>query len=225
MHHSALLIVILSAALLGGCATVTQSSTQTLHVLVLDAQDRPVRGLNCRAANVVSEVEFATPATEIVVRRGSADLEIECRRSTDAPIAAMATVVPRREGLEQALVPFGSVAVALDHLTGKMYNYPTMIRMRLGKHLRFEFSDEARATAEVATIGETVVADTNARGAARVPLPANAATRRVTITSKPITPRVPSPAAAGAAASTESKPAKPDTDATESKPLRHPTRM
>jgi hypothetical protein len=163
------LIAILGVAcVLGGCATVTQSPTQPLQVLVLDAQDRPVRGMACHATNGISEADFTTPVTEISIHRTAADLEIECHH--DAQIAK-GSVSPRRDGLEQALIPFGSLAVALDHVTGKMYTYPTMIRMRLGKHLRFEHSDEARATKEVATIGDTLVADINASRTPRVPLP------------------------------------------------------
>jgi len=163
------LIAILGVACaLGGCATVTQSPTQALQVLVLDAQDRPVRGMACRATNGVSEADFTTPVTEISIQRTGADLEIECHHDAEV---AKGSVSPRRDGLEQALIPFGSLAVALDHMTGKMYSYPTMIRMRLGKHLRFEHSDEARATKEVATIGETLVADINTARTPRVPLP------------------------------------------------------
>jgi len=153
---------------LGGCATVTQTPTQALQVLVLDAQDRPVRGMACHATNGVSDADFTTPVTEISIQRAGADLEIECHHDTQV---AKGSVSPRRDGLEQALIPFGSLAVALDHMTGKMYTYPTMIRMRLGKHLRFEHSDEARPTKEVATIGDTLVADINASRTPRVALP------------------------------------------------------
>jgi hypothetical protein len=83
----------------------------------------------------------------------------------------MGTVVPRRHGLEQALVPFGSVAVAIDHISGHLYAYPTVVRLRLGQHLRFEFSTEARAAGLIATVGDTMVVDLGATPAPREPLP------------------------------------------------------
>jgi hypothetical protein len=87
----------------------------------------------------------------------------------------MGTVAARRDGLEQALVPFGSVAVAIDHLTGHLYSYPTVVRLRVGQHLRFEFSNEARAAGLIATVGETMVVDLGATPAPREPLPDTAA--------------------------------------------------
>jgi len=162
---AALAAVVLLAA---GCGTVSQSSRQPLQILAFDAADRPVTGMECTVKNLVDESKVRTPAIDVPVRRSHSDLEIDCRRGNDI---AMGTVVARRDGLEQALVPFGSVAVAIDHLTGHLYSYPTVVRLRLGQHLRFEFSTEARAAGLIATVGETMVVDLGATPAPREPLP------------------------------------------------------
>jgi hypothetical protein len=78
------------------------------------------------AAAASGESTVTTPAIDVPVRRSFSDLQIECRRGNDV---AMGTVVPRRHGLEQALVPFGSVAVAIDHISGHLYAYPTVVRL------------------------------------------------------------------------------------------------
>lgn len=162
----------LVAALLSGCGTVMLPSQQSLQILAFDANDRPVTGMDCKISNVVGEWNVSTPAIDVPVRRSHSELQIECRRGSEV---AMGTVAARRDGLEQALVPFGSVAVAIDHLTGHLYSYPTVVRLRVGQHLRFEFSNEARAAGLIATVGETMVVDLGAAPAPREPLPESTA--------------------------------------------------
>lgn len=152
-----------------GCGTISLPSHQPLQILAFDALDRPVAGLECTVSNSAGQWQVRTPATDVPVRRAFSDLEIDCRRGSEV---AMGTVVPRRDRVEQALVPFGSVAVAIDHLTGHLYSYPTVVRLRLGQHLRFEFSTEARAAGLIATVGDTMVVDLGATPAPQQPLPA-----------------------------------------------------
>jgi hypothetical protein len=161
------LALLLAPLALAACGTVTLPSQQPMQIVAFDGADNPVTGMKCRVSNAMGEWTVSTPAIDVPVRRSFSDLQIECRRGNDV---AMGTVVPRRHGLEQALVPFGSVAVAIDHLSGHLYSYPTVVRLRLGQHLRFEFSTEARAAGLIATIGDTMVADLGATPP-REPLP------------------------------------------------------
>lgn len=172
---AALLCMGAAVLLLSGCGTITQTSTQLITVHALDARDRPVAGLKCKASNLMGEQSFNSPSAQISVRRSASDLEIECREASGNEVAK-GTVQPRRDWLEQALVPFGSVAVAVDHLTGHLYAYPTVVRLQLGKHLRFQHSEESRPTAVLATLGDTLVADVAAAPPATAPLPPAAAT-------------------------------------------------
>lgn len=157
-----------AAVLAAGCGTVTLPSQQPMQILAFDANDRPVTGMDCTISNIVGEWKVSTPAIDVPVRRSHSELQIECRRGTEV---AMGTVAARRDGLEQALVPFGSLAVAIDHLTGHLYSYPTVVRLRVGQHLRYEFSNEARAAGLIATVGETMVVDLGAAPVPREPLP------------------------------------------------------
>jgi len=185
-----------------GCATMSQSSTQDITVLAYDQRDRPVAGMTCTLRNGVGEAEFSTPANKVTVRRSYADLEIECRRGNEV---AKGTVVARRENLEQALVPFGWVAVGVDHLTGHLYAYPDLVRLRVGQHLRYEFSREARAAGLIATLGDGgAMAELHGPPARSEPLPPVAAPSRksASATARPARPRAAS--AAGASASSTS---------------------
>jgi hypothetical protein len=131
------------AALLPGCATISGTATQPIEVRAVDGQDRPVRGMECRIANGISEQIVKLPVAEVSVRRSSADLEIECRRGE---LLARGTAVPRGDAkMENSFMPGSSIAALVDHLSGYMYSYPTPLRLRVGEHLRFEFSDAPRA--------------------------------------------------------------------------------
>lgn len=198
------------ALLATGCGTISLPSHQPLQILAFDALDRPVAGLECTVSNSAGQWQVKTPATDVPVRRAFSDLEIDCRRGSEV---AMGTVVPRRDRVEQALVPFGTVAVAIDHLTGHLYSYPTVVRLRLGQHLRFEFSTEARAAGLIATVGDTMVVDLGATPAPRQPLPAAGATTTSTaVVSKPATrpaARAARASPAAGATTTARKPAAP----------------
>jgi hypothetical protein len=169
MRALKILLLFASAASLAGCATVSTAPTQDITVHALDARERPVAGLECVALNAEGEQRFTTPSATIRVRRSHSELRIDCRRGDED--VAKAVVVPRRDWLEQALLPFGWVAVTVDHVTGHLYTYPTVVRMRLGKHLRFEHSQEAQASQELATLNDAQVVDLQAGAVTRQPMP------------------------------------------------------
>lgn len=183
----------LAATLLAGCATLSVPSRQSIQILAFDALDRPVPNMECRLTNDHGEARARTPAFDVPVQRSGSDLEIECRRGSEV---AMGTVAPRRDRMEQAMLPFGSLAVAFDHLTGHLYSYPTVIRLRIGQHLRFEFSTEARAAGLIATVGESTSVDLGAAATPRQPLPAAEAiaVTPVHATAAPLRPAKPAAA-------------------------------
>ena len=125
-----------SGLLLGGCATLTNESTQAVSIVTLDAAQRPVEGMRCRVLNGAAEYFGNSPMYGLYVRRSASDLEIECRRGA---LVARGTAVSRG-GLEllQGMLPGGTMMVALDHLTGYRYSYPEHIQLRVGEHLVFD---------------------------------------------------------------------------------------
>jgi hypothetical protein len=132
---------------LGGCSTLKGDFHQNLQIDVLDAQNRPVSGMQCQVGSGTSAKTVVTPATEVRVHRAMAPVEIECRRDG---LVARATVKSRRERMEEALLPFGSVGIFVDHLSGSLYSYPTTLHLRVGQHLVLEHGGEAQvASTEV----------------------------------------------------------------------------
>jgi hypothetical protein len=130
---------------LGGCSTLTGDFHQKLQIETLDTQNRPVAGMQCQIGSD-SKTTVTTPAHDVRGRRSATPLPIRCQRHGQI---ATATVTPRRERMEEALLPFGSVGVFVDHLSGTLYGYPTTLRLRVGQHLVLEHGGEAQvATSE-----------------------------------------------------------------------------
>lgn len=128
--------------LLGGCATITGTPTQAVSIVVLDHDDRAVENMRCSVANGAEEYRGNSPLLGLVVRRSASDLEIECRRGAQF---ARATAVSRGRlaQLLPAILPGGTVMIAVDHLSGYRYSYPTSMHLRLGEHLIFDADDAA----------------------------------------------------------------------------------
>jgi hypothetical protein len=124
-----------SALLLGGCATVAGTPMQAVSIQALDAFDRPVDGMRCRIVNNAADYFGTTPIFDLQVRRSSSDLEIECRRGS---LLARGTAVSRGMMLASVLLPGGTAALIIDHLSGYRYSYPTRLQLRIGEHLVFD---------------------------------------------------------------------------------------
>ena len=132
---------LVAGSVLGGCSTVTGEWSQKLQIETLDAQNRPVEGMQCQVGEGSSAQSVTTPAHDVKVRRSAANLAIACHNQNQI---ATATVKPRRERMEEALLPFGSVGVFVDHLSGALYGYPTTLRLHTGQHLVLEHGGEAQ---------------------------------------------------------------------------------
>jgi hypothetical protein len=127
---------------LGACSTVRGDFHQMVEIDAQDAQNRPVNGMQCQVGSGSSAIHVVTPATEVRVRRAMQSLAIECHRDS---LVATATVKSRRERMEEALLPFGSAGVFIDHVSGALYSYPTTLHLRVGQHVVLEHGGEAVA--------------------------------------------------------------------------------
>ncbi len=128
-------LLAISCILAGGCATVSGTPTQPLSIQTIDAFGRSVEGMRCRIANSAADYFGTTPMFDLQVRRSSSDLEIECRRGT---LLARATAISRGTHLASVILPGGTAAVIIDHVTGYRYAYPSRLQLRIGEHLVFD---------------------------------------------------------------------------------------
>jgi hypothetical protein len=177
------------ASWLGGCSTVTGDFHQKLRIDAQDAQNRPVDGMQCQIGTGASALHVVTPATDVRVRRAMQSLTIECHRDS---LVATATVKSHRERMEEALLPFGSAGVFIDHMSGALYAYPTSLHLRVGQHVVLEQGGEAQI------VKSELLAPASATATARA-----AAPRTQLAALQPAS----APAAAPAAALQKSRPA------------------
>jgi hypothetical protein len=131
------------ALLLAGCATVTGTPNQSIHIQTVDATGRSISGLRCRITNASADYFGDSPLRDLQVRRSSSDLQIECPQGS---LIARGTAVSRGsvvDGAVKALLPGGTAMLAVDHLSGYRYAYPDVIRLRIGQHLVFDADRQA----------------------------------------------------------------------------------
>ena len=176
LRCAVLALVVALIAVASGCATLTGESTQSIDVATVDARDRPVAGMHCEVTHSGGVDTFKSPNATLSIRRGAEPLEIECTRGD---LVARGTAVSRGENaMVHSFIPGGSLGTMIDHLTGKMYTYPTPLRLRVGEHLRFEHSDAATAKL-VAPVGSQIAATAAGAPAPAVVSPAGASSPTV----------------------------------------------
>jgi hypothetical protein len=131
------------ALLFTGCATLTGTPNQVVHIQTEDANGHPIKGMRCRASNGSEEYFGDSPMFNLQVRRSANNLEIECRRGM---LIARGTAISRgpiASDAARTLLPGGTALLLIDHLSGYRYSYPAWVRLRAGQHLVFDADNDA----------------------------------------------------------------------------------
>lgn len=142
-------IAITCFALLGfsGCATITSSEMQSLTLSTKTADGKAIDKANCTLKNDRGAWELISPGT-VAVRRSAKDLMVECRKEgvADGSLIAISRIV----GSIFGNVLFGhGVGVAVDHYTGKGYDYPNDLPVTMGRSVTVDKRQEQQpASAE-----------------------------------------------------------------------------
>jgi hypothetical protein len=136
------LVIVTTALLLGGCATMSGESTQRVSIQAIDDKGRIIEGMTCRVVNGSAEYVGDTPLFDLKVRRSSRPLNVECVANGFPMARALVISRADRMAAAQMLLPGGSSMMALDHMTGYMYSYPRWIRVQAGADMVFDRRDE-----------------------------------------------------------------------------------
>jgi len=125
-------------ATLSGCASIASDSTQGIRVEAQGPDGREIVGMNCDLQNDKGKYSGKTSDT-ILVRKSAENLAIYCVNENEE---ARAQLVSRASGGMFGNILFGGVVGAIiDHNKGTGYNYPTWVRLVVGKYLTFDRSD------------------------------------------------------------------------------------
>jgi hypothetical protein len=133
-------------ALLGACATVTGDATQVVHIETLDERGRPIEGMRCHVSNDSAEYFGDSPMFGLEVHRSFSSLKIACHlgdRIAEGTAISRSGLRGGATSVVDLLIPGGSGLVAIDHLTGYRYTYPSWVVLQIGRKLEFDASDDA----------------------------------------------------------------------------------
>jgi hypothetical protein len=123
-------------ASLAGCATVMNSSTQTIKLETKTAENTIVTGAECKISNDYGSVPVKS-GDSATVRRSSDDLDIVCKHP-DNPDATARAVSRVNGGMFGNIIFGGVIGAVIDHSKGTAYTYPTWIQLVFGKALTFD---------------------------------------------------------------------------------------
>ena len=123
-------VLAMSVAVLPGCASITSSEMQTLALTATDASGAAVEKANCVLKNDKGEWTATTPA-QIPVRRSPEDLIVTCKKE-GSPDGLLRAVSRAAGGMFGNIIVGGGIGALVDHNTGKGYNYPDDLPVKMG---------------------------------------------------------------------------------------------
>lgn len=134
------LVVLAATALLGGCASIVNDTTQPIKLETKRADGTLVTGADCRLTNDYGAITGRSGDT-IQVRRSSKDLDIVCKDPAN-PDASGRAISRANAGLAGNIIFGGGIGAIIDHSKGTAYTYPTWVQLVFGRLLVFDRSAE-----------------------------------------------------------------------------------
>jgi len=114
---------------------------QSVAVTSLSVDGKSSVSMKCSFDNGGDVIKADIPNTGVAIPRAASDLVISCLGANGE--IAKATVQSRSGHFEQALLPLGSIGVAIDRISGKGFDYPTEVTLQVGKDLVMAYGDAA----------------------------------------------------------------------------------
>jgi hypothetical protein len=142
---SAKILLIASALLCGGCASVVNDSTHPMKVETKTEAGTLVSGAECKLTNDYGTVTMKS-GDSTQVRRSSKDLDIVCKHPSN-PDASARAISRANGGMWGNVLLGGGIGAIIDHNKGTAYTYPTWVQLVFGKSLVFDRSAEKEGQA------------------------------------------------------------------------------
>ncbi|MFC3146788.1 hypothetical protein [Piscinibacterium candidicorallinum] len=123
----ALLLAALSVLLTSGCATALKSETQPVDVELVNADGSRWRTpAVCTVRNSAQEIRGNGPMFDVKVERSMSALRVECRARCGT---VGSTTASSRTATSSGTVFAGMTGLVIDHLSGKLYDYPRVVKV------------------------------------------------------------------------------------------------
>lgn len=124
-----LLLALVLAAILPGCATITTGQNQSVSVETR-AKGQSVVGAACKLANDKGTWFVTTPGS-VTVSRAYGDMSINCTHEKAPPGALIVKSSTKAMAFGNIIIG-GVIGAGVDIATGSAYDYPNLITVEMG---------------------------------------------------------------------------------------------
>jgi len=160
-------IVLLLAASLTGCATITKDANQSVQIETYSKDNKPVSGAKCVAQNDRGQWNTSAPGA-VSVHRSGENLMVNCEKEGEEP--GKGTVISRANGGMFGNIVFGGgIGAIIDHNKGTAYTYPSWIRVIMGESLIFDRKNEVENQPMAGIPAEATPASSTTTASAQAP--------------------------------------------------------
>lgn len=126
------LIILACSSLFVGCSTLTGSgSTQSLSVQTFSTDGKDVEGAKCEMTNDEGTWFVTTPGSTIV-QRSNKDLQVVCKK-TGIDVGTANVISKTKGNMFGNILLGGGVGAIVDHNNGSAYDYPSLIKIYMGR--------------------------------------------------------------------------------------------
>ncbi|MFN7667540.1 MAG: hypothetical protein ACK5OT_03285 [Burkholderiales bacterium] len=128
-----LLLAVLALAGLNGCATVSRESSQHVNIVMQDQQGSAIHGARCRVEHSGGILVGNSPMMRVPVSRSGSPLVVECVKPGAGLARSLAHSKSSGNQLMMLIQPLAGTAI--DHMSGRIYDYPATITLVLGQEV------------------------------------------------------------------------------------------
>ena len=133
LFYAAALVAAFS--MLGGCATVTTGTTQSVAVNTVKEDGSAVAGVSCTVTNGKGSWVVTTPGS-ITVNKAYGDAVAQCEKAGERPTEA--TIQSKTKAYTAGNILLGGViGLGVDAMSGATWAYPDLWKIVLGKAPQF----------------------------------------------------------------------------------------
>jgi hypothetical protein len=138
-------LVVPGLLVLGGCASITSGTSQTIAVET-SKENQPVLGANCRITSDKGVWNLVTPAT-FEIPKSSSDARVVCEKAGEPKGEAVAKSSFKSNTVGNVLIG-GIIGIGVDAMTGAMWAYPVRWNIKLGVPDQFLYNTDLFAGRE-----------------------------------------------------------------------------
>ncbi|MEZ5534760.1 MAG: hypothetical protein R3F02_03980 [Thiolinea sp.] len=127
---------------LSGCSTLTKEGLQPVSVSSKSTDGQPVNGAHCMMQNDKGSGEITTPTT-VKLKRSDQDLIVNCTKP-GYPDGKLRAISRASSSLYGNAIFGGVIGAAIDHSSGKAYDYPNRLEVTMGDSIIVDRRDRAK---------------------------------------------------------------------------------